>query len=270
MPNSRSGLISSQFIEIIEWTDNTADTIVHKYPVHNNQIKDGAQLTVRESQVAIFLNEGQMGDVFYPGRHTLTTKNIPVFSDTLANERIPALDLSTRYLDLSRITLDNAQERFREAGMTLSGFTVENIALTEDVEKHVDKRSSMNVIGDIDRYAKFQAADSIPAAMEAPSGLAGMSAGLALGQEVAKALGGTLLSPAASPVTPDVPAHTPVAAPSASDTGAVICGSCKTNLPSGAVFCVNCGQRIAPAFCPKCGEGVISGAKFCLKCGERL
>ena len=61
-----TGIISSQLIEIIEWTDTTNDTIIYKFPAHNNQIKNSAQLTVRESQVAIFLNEGQMGDVFYP------------------------------------------------------------------------------------------------------------------------------------------------------------------------------------------------------------
>ena len=67
----------NEFIDIIEWTDNTQDTIVWKFPRHQNEIKTGAQLTVRESQVAIFLNEGKLADVYQPGRYELTTANMP-------------------------------------------------------------------------------------------------------------------------------------------------------------------------------------------------
>ncbi len=69
-----------QFIEVIEWTDTTTDTMVYKFPVHKNEIKMGAQLTVRESQVAIFMNEGQYADVFEPGRHKLSTENMPILT----------------------------------------------------------------------------------------------------------------------------------------------------------------------------------------------
>jgi len=68
--------IKGQFIEVIEWTDSSADTIVYRFPVANKEIKMGAQLTVRESQVAIFINEGQLADVFEPGRYELTTENL--------------------------------------------------------------------------------------------------------------------------------------------------------------------------------------------------
>jgi membrane protease subunit (stomatin/prohibitin family) len=70
----------NEFIDIIEWTDNTQDTIVWKFPRHQNEIKTGAQLTVRESQVAIFLNEGKLADVYQPGRYELTTANMPILS----------------------------------------------------------------------------------------------------------------------------------------------------------------------------------------------
>jgi membrane protease subunit (stomatin/prohibitin family) len=70
----------NEFIDIIEWTDNTQDTIVWKFPRFQNEIKTGAQLTVRESQQAVFLNEGKLADVFQPGRYELTTANMPILT----------------------------------------------------------------------------------------------------------------------------------------------------------------------------------------------
>ena len=72
--------LKGEFIDIIDWTDNTSDTIIYKFPRFQNEIKMGAQLTVRESQVAIFMNEGQIADVFQPGMYTLSTQNMPILS----------------------------------------------------------------------------------------------------------------------------------------------------------------------------------------------
>ncbi len=72
--------IRGEFIDIIEWQDTTLDTIVWRFPRYNNEIKMGAKLTVRESQVAVFLNEGKIADVFSPGMYTLQTQNMPVLS----------------------------------------------------------------------------------------------------------------------------------------------------------------------------------------------
>lgn len=72
--------IKNEFIDIIEWQDNTNDTIVWKFPRYQNEIKMNAKLTVRESQQAVFLNEGTIADVFQPGMHTLQTQNMPVLS----------------------------------------------------------------------------------------------------------------------------------------------------------------------------------------------
>ncbi|MEA2164984.1 MAG: hypothetical protein QOK37_3111 [Thermoanaerobaculia bacterium] len=72
--------IGSQFIEIIEWLDDTTDTMVYRFPVYNQEIKMGAQLVVRENQVAVFVNEGKAADVFTPGRHVLSTANIPILT----------------------------------------------------------------------------------------------------------------------------------------------------------------------------------------------
>lgn len=72
--------IKNEFIDIIEWTDNTNNTIIWKFPRYQNEIKMGAKLTVRESQVAVFMNEGQIADVFQPGMYTLQTQNMPILS----------------------------------------------------------------------------------------------------------------------------------------------------------------------------------------------
>ncbi len=72
--------IKGEFIDIIEWTDDSTDTMVYRFERHNNEIKYGAKLTVRESQVAVFVDEGQFADVFVPGMYTLETANLPVLS----------------------------------------------------------------------------------------------------------------------------------------------------------------------------------------------
>jgi membrane protease subunit (stomatin/prohibitin family) len=72
---------ASQFIEIIEWLDDSKDAMVYRFPVYNQEIKMGAQLVVRENQVALFVNEGKAADLFQPGRYELTTKNIPILTD---------------------------------------------------------------------------------------------------------------------------------------------------------------------------------------------
>ena len=70
--------IKSQLLEIIEWTDDSRDTLVYRFPDDDKEIKRGAQLIVRESQTAQFIYLGQFGDTFGPGKHTLITDNIPV------------------------------------------------------------------------------------------------------------------------------------------------------------------------------------------------
>ncbi len=72
--------IRGELIEIIEWTDDSRDTISYRFPDQDKEIKRGAQLIVRESQVAQFVYLGQYGDAYTPGKHTLTTDNIPVLS----------------------------------------------------------------------------------------------------------------------------------------------------------------------------------------------
>ena len=72
--------IKGELIDVIEWTDDSRDTLSYRFPDEDKAIKNGAQLIVRESQVVQFMYLGQFGDTFGPGKHTLTTDNIPVLT----------------------------------------------------------------------------------------------------------------------------------------------------------------------------------------------
>src|SRR5438046_9542998 len=71
---------SAQFIEVIEWLDDSSNTMLYRFPVRDQEIKNGAQLIVRESQAAIFVHEGQIADVFGPGRYSVDGGNTPILS----------------------------------------------------------------------------------------------------------------------------------------------------------------------------------------------
>lgn len=74
------GRLMNEFIDVIEWVDNTQNTIIWKFPRYDNAIKSGAKLIVRESQAAVFMNEGEVADVFMPGTYTLDTQNLPILT----------------------------------------------------------------------------------------------------------------------------------------------------------------------------------------------
>jgi excisionase family DNA binding protein len=77
---SLMNFITKQLIEVIEWTDDSRDTLSYRWPDEDKEIKNGAQLIVRESQQVQFVSAGQFADLFQPGKHTLSTENIPVLS----------------------------------------------------------------------------------------------------------------------------------------------------------------------------------------------
>src|SRR5258706_1823122 len=75
---------SEQFIEVFEWLDDSSNTMLYRFPVRDQEIKNGAQLIVRESQAAVFVHEGQIADVFGPGRYSVDGGNTPVLSKLVA------------------------------------------------------------------------------------------------------------------------------------------------------------------------------------------
>jgi membrane protease subunit (stomatin/prohibitin family) len=276
--------LKGEFIDVIEWVDDTGDSIVWKFPRYENEIKNGAQLTVRESQVAVFMHEGQMGDIFTPGRYELTTNNIPIlttleswkygfdspfkcdiffvsmrqftdlkwgtknpimmrdaefgpvrlrafgsyciqvsdpgrfilqiagtdtefstieitgqlrnilvsrFADALAETGIPVLDLAANYNEIGEHLRGRLQPEFSEYGLKLTKFLVENISLPDEVEKALDKRTQMGVIGNLDNYTKFQTAEAIEAMAENPGG-SGNAMGLIAGMGMGNIMGGAM------------------------------------------------------------------------------
>lgn len=339
--------IKSQFIEVIEWTDDTTGTMVYRFPVQNKEIKMGAQLTVRESQAAIFVNEGLIADVFQPGRYQLSTENMPVLTklkswkygfnspfkaevyfvntkqftdqkwgttnpimmrdaefgmlrlraygiysfrvsdpavflkevfgtnqefdtesitgqlkhsivsgitDLLGEAKIPALDLAMNYDELSKLSQTKLQPRFEEFGLKLNSFYFENISLPEEVEKVLDKRTSMGVIGNMQQYAQYQAAEAIRDAAQNPGGgLAGAGVGLGAGASLGQMMGEAFKSMNQQPAQQETK-----------------CRECGAAVPAGCKFCPECGKLTTPpkSKCIKCSAEMDAGMKFCPECGS--
>lgn len=275
-------LFKKQFIDVIDWTESEDGVLSWRFPTMDKEIQTGAQLTVRESQMAVFVNEGSIADVFSPGRFTLNTKTLPVLTSLLnwdkmfkspfksdvyffstreqidqrwgtqtpisvrdkefgvirlrahgtfsytveepttffqkisgTRERytVDELDGQLRSLIITNIAtklggsdtafLDMAANQkkfsdqlkseldpaFFEYGLKLSSFLVQSVTLPEELQKYLDKQSSMNLVGDLNKYAHFQAADSIEKAAQAPGGLAGAGLGLGVGQVIGQTFG---------------------------------------------------------------------------------
>ncbi len=342
--------IKGQLIDVIEWKDNSSKTMVYKYDMNGKEIMMGAQLTVRESQVAIFVNEGQLADIFEPGRYELQTSNMPIMtalkswkygfkspfkadvyfintkqfldmkwgtsnpvmmrdaefgmirlrafgiysfrvsdpeaflkevfgtsalftvdgvegqikrtlvsglSDAIAESKIPALDLAANYDELADFALKNINPKLAPLGLTLCSFVIENISLPEEVEKTMDKKTSMGVLGNLDQYAKYQAAEAMrEAANNENGGMAGMGVGMGAGAAMGQMFAQSLNSAAQQ-------------APAAPAAGAV-CTVCGKAIPAGVKFCPECGaKQAASAFCTNCGKEIPAGTKFCPECGAK-
>jgi membrane protease subunit (stomatin/prohibitin family) len=122
-------------------------------------------------------------------RNTIVSR----FADALGQAKIPVLDLAGNYERLSQVARERIKPDLAAMGLALTLFYVENVSLPPEVEKALDKRTEMGVLGDMQRYTQYQTANAIPAAAANPGGLAGAAAGLgigvAMGQQVAGAMG---------------------------------------------------------------------------------
>ena len=371
-----------QFIEVIEWTDQNSNTMVYRFPVQNNEIKMGASLIVRESQVAIFVNEGEIADVFTPGHHVLYTQNLPILTklkswktgfnspfkaevyfvntkqfinqkwgtsnpimmrdpefgmirlrgygiysykvsnpvvflkelfgtsgsydtenveshlkkmilsgltDLFAESKIPALDLAMYYDELSTQGKEKMKERFAKFGFEITSLYIENLSLPKEVEQAMDKRTTMGVLGDMNTYTQFQAAEAIrEAARNEGGGMAATGAGIGAGAAIGNAMAGAFTSNQqnTAPSSPAEPAK--IACPHCQaqiranakfcpECGKTVkeqtasCTSCKATIKEGSKFCGECGaQQVTEKKCPSCGMLNGPTAKFCGDCGENL
>ena len=114
------------------------------------------------------------------------------FSDALGESKIAALDLASNYDELGKFTRGKLNEEFKTFGLELTKFVIENISLPQEVEAAMDKRTSMGVIGDVGRYAQFQAADAMRDAAQNPGGGAGTGVGLGAGFAIGNAMAGAM------------------------------------------------------------------------------
>jgi membrane protease subunit (stomatin/prohibitin family) len=163
-------------------------------------------------------------------------------TDAFANANVNFLDMAGSQSHLAQTLLAALRPVFAELGLSLENFVVENISLPEELQKMLDQRIGMNMIGDLNRYTQFQVAQAMPiAAANEGGGAAGMGAGLGAGMVMAQQMMHAM-KPAA-PTEPLPPAPQAPAAPAAPGAG----GATK--------FCLNCGKPIPkPArFCPECG-----------------
>src|SRR6185436_19333159 len=154
------------------------------------------------------------------------------FSDGLGESKIAALDLASNYDELGKFTREKLNEEFKTLGLELTKFVIENISLPPEVEAAMDKRTSMGVIGDVGRYAQFQAADAMRDAAQNTGGGAGTGAGLGAGFAIGNAMAGAM-----------------------------------TNAMNQSKGETSGSTKIS---CPKCGAANLVSAKFCNECGAKI
>ncbi len=298
--------IKKQFIDIIQWTEEGDGTLAWRFPMRDMEIQNGASLTVRESQLAVFVNEGQVADVFGPGTHKLTTQTLPVLtylknwdklfespfksdvyffstrqqvdqkwgtpqpitvrdkdfgavrlrafgnyayrvadpklfhteisgtresytvadldgqlrglvlqhiSQAIASSGIPFLDLAANQLAFAQALSTELAPAFEKIGLKLEGMTVQNLSLPEELQKVLDQKIGMGMVGnDMGRFMQYQTAQAIPKLAEGVghgSGIAGdamgLGAGVALGQVLAQNLAQGLNPATQQPVAAAAP-----------------------------------------------------------------
>ena len=274
-------ILGGEFIEIIEWTDDTRDTMVYRFPTVGKAIKYGAKLTVREGQAAVFVHEGQLADVFGPGLYLLETNNMPVltrlqhwdhgfrspfkseiyfvnttrfndmkwgtknpiiardpefgpvrlrafgtysmrvadpakfmseivgtdgdftkdeiafqirnvivqeFSRLIAASGIPVLDMAANTDQLGKMVAKAIEPIIAAYGLSIPEFYVENISLPDEVAKMLDKRTSIGIIGDLDRFGQYAAGEAMLNASQNTGG-AGAGMGAAMGAAMGMGMG---------------------------------------------------------------------------------
>ncbi len=340
--------LAKQFIDVIQWTETDQDTLAWRFPMRDMEIQNGGKLTVRESQAAIFVNEGRIADVFAPGLYTLNTQTLPLLTNLMnwdkafqspfksdvyffstrirtdqrwgtaqpitirdkefgavrirgygiyswhivnprafyeklsgtreiyrvadlegqlrntivgrmtaafAESGVPFLDMAANQVELGNRIAEGLRPVFADLGLGLDSFVVENLSLPEELQKMLDTRVGMNMLGDMGRYTQFQVANSMPiaAANEGGGGVAGigvgLGAGLAMGQQVMNALrpqgpagpGGA--APAGPPEQPAPPAAGGGAATPASGAETKFCVECGKSIPRRSKFCPECGTQ---------------------------
>jgi membrane protease subunit (stomatin/prohibitin family) len=300
------------YAAVIDWVERDDGTLAYHFPMKDREIPTGAQLTVRESQYAIFLDEGRFADVFGPGRYVLSTKTLPILtkikqwdenfrspfkSDVfffstreqldqkwgtataitmrdvelgpirvrahgtfsyrlrnpkvffervsgtcelytaqqldgqlraivvaalrglLAGAQVPFIDMAANQETLSGTLFHAARDKFEEYGLELRTLTVQGISLPKELESHFDKAVQMRLVGDVQKYFLFQAAESLtqPKGENGDSGSNAIGVGIGLGLKLGNSLKGE--KEAEGPAKPaSLPSPTPAPADEEKDS----------------------------------------------------
>jgi membrane protease subunit (stomatin/prohibitin family) len=185
------------------------------------------------------------------------------------NKGLGVADLAANLTNLEQALLERCKEHFDLYGILIDKLSGLYINLPEEVQKAVDTRSSMGVLGT--NYMQYQAGQAMREAAQNTSGGAagagvGVGAGFGLGYGMVDQMRqGMQQQPQQQQQQQEQQAQPPAAA------AGTACPKCGANVPSGSKFCPACGEKQAAAtFCPNCGKQVPAGAKFCPSCGQKL
>jgi membrane protease subunit (stomatin/prohibitin family) len=161
-------------------------------------------------------------------------------SDTFAESNVPFLDMAANQIELGQKIADSLKPVFTDLGLALDSFVVENLSLPDELQKLLDQRIGMTMVGDMNRYTQFQVAQSMPiAAGNEGGGAAGIGVGLGAGLTMAQSMMNAMKpSPGGAPPAGGSAAPAPAGTESATK------------------FCLNCGKPVprAAKFCPECGS----------------
>lgn len=209
------------------------------------------------------------------------------FNDVLGENMKSVLDLAMVYDELGIALKTRIQTDFAKFGIEVQDFFIQAITPPEEVQKAMDQRASMGVVGDMNKFMQFKAANAMEAAASNPGGAAGaamgLGAGAGMGVMMANAMAGAtqpqqqVRAPAPGISCPSCQAQNAAGAKFCSSCGkavpgAAACPKCQAVNAPGAKFCSSCGTglALAKAACPKCSAEVAPGAKFCGGCGNAM
>jgi membrane protease subunit (stomatin/prohibitin family) len=322
--------IAKQWIDVIDWTESEEGILAYRFPMQDREIQNGGKLTVRDSQFAVFVNEGKVADAFGPGLYTLNTQTLPILTylrnwdkafkspfksdvyffsariqtdqhwgtqnpitirdkefgavrlrgfgiysyhvsepktfyskisgtrdiyrvsdlegqlrntiiakmtDAFGASNVPFLDMAANQGALAEKISEQLKPSFTDYGLTLDSFVVENLSLPDELQRILDQRIGMTMVGDMGRYTQYQVAQSIPvAAANEGGGAVGMGAGLGAGV----AMGQAMMDAVKKSTSGSGGGAAPAAGAPAAETK----------------FCSECGKPIARTakFCPECGK----------------
>ncbi|MBO7345302.1 MAG: SPFH domain-containing protein [Clostridia bacterium] len=189
----------------------------------------------------------------------LKTMLISALTDALGESKLSALDLASNTIEFNQTVTENIQNKFKEIGLYLTNLFIENMSLPSEVEKAIDERTKLGILGDkTDVMMKIATAEAMKdAAKNQGAGGAFMGAGIGFGA------GGAIGSAFATAINSPAPAQEKKAT-------SKTCPSCGAEISKSAKFCSECGEKIpSKKFCSECGAELSQSAKFCPECGAK-